>query len=311
MSESPSRISRYRNLIIIFILYCIFWIVLVTILRDMFQPVFPLALTRFIPLDDALIELSFMFTVVLPISSIIGIIIGGYCVTPLILVLHKKIIGSKMHYGYQKEKSNKPQLFSRAFFPVLMAINLSSMFLTPTTIEFIIERDLINEIDDILKVPILSRFLAQIILLTITFGIAAFLFSAVWYLKDSGIIYSNKQKIINSDETFVLKTIGDWYQTILRSYAGIGAIITYILVIYNFLGDFADNLADRSNIVNILSLILWLGLPFYLAISIIPALILNDFIKKNRINYIKKIGKKLGIRDSIEVSFDFTHEERD
>jgi hypothetical protein len=40
-------------------------------------------------------------------------------------------------------------------------------------------------------------------------------------------------------------------------------------------------------------------------------LILNDFIKKNRVKYIKKIGKKLGIRDSIEVSFEFTQEERD
>jgi hypothetical protein len=251
-----------------------------------------------------------MFTLVFPLSSIIGVIIGGYCITPLILLIHKKVIGSKMHYGFQKEKSKKPQLFSRAFFPVLMAINLSSIFLTPMMIEFVIEGDLINEIDNVSKIPVLTRFLAEIVLLTITFGVATFLFSAVWYLKDTGIIYSNKQKIVNSDETFVLKTIGDWYQTILRSYAGIGAIITYILVIYNFLGDFA-RIADINNITNTLSLILWLGLPFYLAISLIPALILNDFIKKNRVKYIKKIGKKLGIRDSIEVSFEFTQEERD
>jgi hypothetical protein len=311
MSENQMRISRYRNLIIVFTLYCIFWIVLIIILRDLFQSVSPLALTRFIPLDDALIELALMFIIVFPISSIVGVIIGGYCVTPLILVFHKKIIGSKMHYGFQKEKSKKPQLFSRAFFPVLMAINLSSIFLTPSTIKFIIEGDLINEIDLVSRIPVLTRFLAEIVLLTITFGVAAFLFSTVWYLKDSGIIYSNKQKILHSDETFVLKTIGDWYQTILRSYAGIGAIITYILVIYNFVGDFANNLADANNITNTLSLILWLGLPFYLAISLIPALILNDLVKKNRIKYIKKRGKKLGIRDSIEISFKFTQQERD
>ncbi|MHA2186146.1 MAG: hypothetical protein ACXAAI_14230, partial [Promethearchaeota archaeon] len=206
MSENPMRITRYRNLIIIFTLYCIFWIVLVTVLRDMFQPAYPLALTRFIPLDDALIELAFMFTLVFPLSSIVGVIIGGYCVTPLILFFHKKVIGSKKHYGFQQEKPKKSQLFSRAFFPVLMAINLSSIFLTPTTIKFVIEGDLFNEIDTVSKIPVLTRFLAEIVLLTITFGVAAFLFSAVWYLKDSGIIYSNKQKIVNSDETFVLKT---------------------------------------------------------------------------------------------------------
>ena len=310
MSDKPRKLSRYRNLVLIFTLYCIFWIVLVTILRDIFKPVSPLTLTRFIPLDDALIELAFMFTFILPVSSIIGVVVGGYCITPIILFTHKKIIGSKMYYGFQNEKVGKSKLLSRVFFPVLMAINLSSIFLSPTTIRFILEGDLINTIDVVSKIPVLTRFLAEIILLTITFGVAAFLFSAVWYLKDSGITYSNKQKLINSDEPFVLKTIGDWFQTILRSYAGIGAIITYVLVIYNFLADFSNNLADKSNIVNILSLILWLGLPFYLAISLIPALIINDLIKKSRVKYIRKIGKKLGIQDSVEVSFEFKRRDK-
>jgi len=144
-----------------------------------------------------------------------------------------------MHYGIQNERSTyKTKVFSRAFFPVLMAINLSSMFLTPMVISFILESDLVNEIGLVSKVPVLTRFLAQIILLTIMFGLAAFLFSPVWFLKDSGIIYSNREKLVNSDEKFVLKSIGVWFQTMLRSYAGIGAIITYIAIIYGFLADF-------------------------------------------------------------------------
>lgn len=311
MTTSSRRFSRYRGLIIVFILYCVFWILLVTLLRERFKITNPIALSRFIPLDDALAELAFIFTIILPISSVIGVLIGGYCITPMILFFHKKILGRKMHYGVQNDSDfDKPKLFSRAFFPVLLAINLSSMFLTPTVITFILESDLVNEIGNISKIPVLTRFLAEIMLLTIMFGTAALLFSPVWFLKDSGIIYSNKEKLIESDETFVLKSIGDWFQTMLRSYAGIGAIITYIVIIYGFLADFSNNLADKNNIVNILSLILWLGLPFYLAISLIPSLILNDVIKSHRINYMRKVGTKIGIKHSVAITFEFKKKEK-
>jgi len=311
MTAKSRRFSRYRGLFIIFAIYCIFWIIIVAVLRDRFKITDPFALSRFVPLDDALTELALIFTIILPISSLIGVIIGGYCITPIILFFHKKIYGSKMHYGVQNERDfGKTRVFSRSFFPVLMAINLSSMFLTPMVITFILESDLVNEIGNVSRVPVLTRFLAQIILLTIMFGLAAFLFSPVWFLKDSGIIYSNKEKLVNSDEHFVLKSIGDWFQTMLRSYAGIGAVITYVVIIYGFIADFSNNLADKNNIVNILSLILWLGLPFYLAISLIPSLILNDLIKNHRIKYMRKVGNKLGIKDSVAITFEFKKKER-
>ncbi|MFX1477562.1 MAG: hypothetical protein ACFFCI_05485 [Promethearchaeota archaeon] len=311
MTASSRRFSRYRGLLIVFILYCVFWILLVTILREWFKITNPITLSRFIPLDDALTELAFIFAIILPISSVIGVLIGGYCITPMILFFHKKILGRKMHYGVQNDSDfEKPKLFSRAFFPVLLAINLSSMFLTPTVITFILGSDLVNEIGNVSRVPVLTRFLAEIMLLTIMFGTAALLFSPVWFLKDSGIIYSNKEKLVESDETFVLKSIGDWFQTMLRSYAGIGAIITYIVIIYGFLADFSNNLADKNNIVNILSLILWLGLPFYLAISLIPSLILNDLLKNHRIKYMRKIGTRIGIKDPVAITFEFKKTEK-
>ena len=257
-----------------------------------------------------LLELGIIFVISLPLSSLIGLIVGGYLITPLILYLHKKIYGSKMHYGVQNARSvDKTKMFSKAFFPVLMAINLSSMFLTPVIISFLLDSALVSAIEGVSKIAGLTRFLAQIILLTITFGISAFLFSPVWFLKDSGIIYSSKKKLVNSDESFVLKSIGDWFQTMLRSYAGIGAIISYVIIIYGFLTDYFDVLVDKSNIVNILSLVLWLGLPFYLAISLIPSLIFNDLTKEHRIRYIRKVGKKIGIKDSVEISFEFKKKE--
>jgi hypothetical protein len=46
-------------------------------------------------------------------------------------------------------------------------------------------------------------------------------------------------------------------------------------------------------------------MPFYLAISLIPTLILNDLLETKRINYIKKIAEKLGIKDKAIISFEF------
>ncbi|MFX0105520.1 MAG: hypothetical protein ACFE75_08520, partial [Candidatus Hodarchaeota archaeon] len=116
---------------------------------------------------------------------------------------------------------------------------------------------------------------------------------------------SNKHKIVESNELIELRSIGDWYQTIPRSYAGIAAIITYILVVQDFITRYIENFSDPRNVFNIPSLIIWLGLPFYLAISLIPTLIVNDLIKKNRINYIRKIGNKIGIKDTAFITFEF------
>ncbi|MBY8986700.1 MAG: hypothetical protein KGD65_16625 [Candidatus Lokiarchaeota archaeon] len=308
--SSSKKSFRYTNLLILFTLYCIFWIILVVILRDVLQPQTRFALTPFLPLNDALIELASIFSFILPLSSLIGLIIGGYFITPIILFLHKKIYGSKMHYGIQFETLTQDRkLFSRSFFPVLMAINLSSIFLTPTVIQFILEADLVTEIDVVSRATVLTRFLAEAILLMITSGVSTMFFSCVWFLKDSGIIFSNKERLVNSDESFTLKSIGDWLQTILRSYAGIGSIITYIIIIYDFLTNFIKNLGIPGNILNVPGLILWLGLPLYLAISLIPALIFNDVLREKRTSYIRKIGKKLGIKDSIEITFEFKRKE--
>jgi hypothetical protein len=151
----------------------------------------------------------------------------------------------------------------------------------------------------------LTRFFADVILLMFTFGLATMFFSSVWSLRDSGIIYSNKSKIENSNESIVLRSIGDWFQTILRSYAGIGAIITYILVVNDFIRRFIDNYDAPGNVFNIPSLILWLGLPLYLTISLVPTVIINDVLRNRRVNYIRKISSKLGIKDTVMITFEF------
>ena len=303
---SESKLSRYRNLLISYVLYIVFWFILTYILRNiLFRDVPPVALTRFIPVNDVLIELIMVFVLILPISGIIGTFFGGYILSPMIMVFHKSFYRSSKFYGIQSESNTqKVKLLSPSIYPVLMAINLSFYFLTPEIISVILDANVISDLTIALKIPVFLRLLGQTILLILTFGASTLLFSPVWLLKDSGIIFTTKEKVENSNEKLLIKSIGEWFQTLLKGYAGIGVILTYILVIYDFITLYINNIGQPGNILNIPSLILWLGLPFYLLFSIIPAVIVHDLIKKRRINYIRKIADKIGIRDAAIVSFE-------
>lgn len=303
---SESKLSRYRNLLISYVLYIIFWFILTYFLRNiMFPDGTPVALTRFIPVDDALVELIMVFVLILPISGVIGTILGGYIISPIIMVFHKSFYRSSKFYGIQSElNSKKVKLLTPSIYAVLMAINLSFYFLTPEIISVILDSNVISDLTIVMKIPVFLRLLGQTILLILTFGASILLFSPVWLLKDSGIIFTTKEKVENSNEKLLIKSIGEWFQTLLKGYAGIGVILTYTIVIYDFITLYVSNIGQPGNILNIPSLILWLGLPFYLIFSTIPAVIVHDLIKKRRINYIKKIAKKIGIRDDAIISFE-------
>ncbi|MHA1459570.1 MAG: hypothetical protein ACTSQR_07920, partial [Promethearchaeota archaeon] len=255
------------------------------------------ALTNFIPVDDVLTELILVFVLILPISGIIGTFLGGYILSPIIMVFHKSFYRSSKFYGIQSESNGeKVKLLSSSIYPVLMAINLSFYFLTPEIISIILDANVISDLTVALKIPVFLRLLGQTILLILTFGASTLLFSPVWLLKDSGIIFTTKEKVENSNEKILIKSIGEWFQTLLKGYAGIGVILTYTLVILDSFTLYINNIGP--------SLILWLGLPFYLIFSIIPAVIVHDLIKKQRINYIRKIAEKIGIRDKAIISFE-------
>jgi hypothetical protein len=185
-----------------------------------------------------------------------------------------------------------------------MAVNLSFIFLTPEIMSSILQANVITEIAVTLKIPVFVRVLSQTILLIFTFGASAVVFSPVWLLKDSGIVFTSKEKVENSNEPVLIKSIGEWFQTFLKGYAGIGVIFTYFFVIYDFMILFIKNLGQPGNILNIPSLFLWLGLPFYLIFSMIPAVIVNDSIKNHRLRYVRKFANKIGIRDTAIVSFE-------
>lgn len=312
METEKAFLEKYRKLIIIFIAYIIFWLILILILNNILGAAIRTNLTIYLPINNLLIELALIFTLILPISGLIGLLVGGYVLSPIIMFLHKKIIGSKLYYGIQNEpKNDSEKMFVRAFFPILMAINISTIFITQPIVERVLPVDTVNVIGGSLNLSSLLSLLTESVLLMLTFGIALFFFSPVWFLKDSGIVYSNREQVRDSQEMFTIKFIGDWFRTILKSYAGIGAILTYILIIYNFVNVSIESMGDPRVILNIPSLVLWIGLPFYLTLSLIPTLICNDLIKKHRINYIRRIGKKLGITQTAIISFELKRDKKE
>ncbi len=303
---STEKKSRYRNLIILYVLYIVFWFILSAIMKAIIFPEgTPKALIQFIPVDDVLAELVLVFLVLIPISGIIGVLLGGYILSPIIMILHKFFYRTKKFYGIQFESEDKKfSLLKSGFYPVLMAVNLSFIFLTPEIISSILGPDLTNEIAFSSGIPVFFRVLSQAILLIFIFGASTVLFSPVWLLRDSGIVFTTKYKVENSNETLLIKSIGEWFQTLLKGYAGIGVLLTYIFVIYDFVILFIDNLGDPRNLLNIPSLFLWLGLPFYLIFSMIPAVIVHDALRKRRLSYVRKIANRIGIRDAAIVSFE-------
>ena len=303
---NSTKFAKYKNLILLFALYIVFWIIFMIIIGIFMSNATTVNLTNLLPEQNFIIELTLIFTLVLPISSILGLVFGGYVMSPLILYLHKKIYHSKRFYGIlQEKKKEKSRIFSKGFFPVLMAINLASLLLTPTFIQLILSAEIIFQLESASSFPMLTQFLAESVALMITFGLATTFFSSVWFLKDAGIIFSNKEKIESSEEFVEVKSIGEWFNNFLKSYAGFGTVITYLIVIYNFFSNFLTDTGALTNIFNVPILMLWIGMPFYLAISLIPSLILTDMFEIKRINYIKKIAKKFGIRDTAVISFEF------
>ena len=79
--------SKYFKSILYFVGYCLF-IIFLSVALSISIP--RQNLTHFIPIRDIGIEVGLIFIMIIPLSSIIGLFIGGYIFAPLFLFVHKK-----------------------------------------------------------------------------------------------------------------------------------------------------------------------------------------------------------------------------
>lgn len=281
--------SKYSKPILYFICYCIFILILSIVLSISIPH---LNLTYFIPIRDIGIEVGLIFILILPFSSILGLLIGGYLFAPLFLYVHKKFFGKKVEYGIYEKDFKEFKFLSEGIFAALMTINLSLLLTTPVIISISVGSDPSSFIDD------LSTFLA---LLMFTIGLASILFSATWFLMDSGVLYSNIKKADKTHRPVEIRSVGRWYGQFLKGYAGVSVVLSY----FEFMKLFIPQLANDLSIpLFVMLLIVFVPMPLIIVIPIIPALIISDRLKEHRIRFIREKARKLGITSNAEVNFE-------
>jgi hypothetical protein len=232
----------------------------------------------------------FFILIFLLVPPIIFSLLFGYVFSPLFLFLHKIILGRKMQYGIQKrEESNQFKKSFRGLFPGLMAMNLS-LFLVPFLKDIIIR-------DTILSVRSEGNitFLSFIFILLITIGPSTGIFAATWFLNDAGICYTNIEKVKKENTLIEVRGVGKWYMYALKGYAGVGVIISFISILLDFL-----NRTDELFVI-VSDAIFSVLTPFILMVAIMPSLLILDYLKDHRVEYIRRWGEKLGIKKVLNV----------
>jgi hypothetical protein len=292
------KFLKYRNCIIIFFIYCIFWTGISIAISRILG--FGQNLTPLIPFSDAGIEVGLISILFLPLASIIGTLIGGYVFSPLFLYLHTKLFRNRYQYGiFKKPEYNKFKFTSQGLFTSLMAINISLLLLNIDTVRFVLGNLSISA-EDLTPNEYIVTF---VVLLIFTFVITNILFSPTWFLMDSGISYSNKKKLEETHRPFEIRSVGRWYEQFLKGYTGVSVLISYVEFITIFFIETGHNLP-----LFIISLIMFIPFPIIMIIPNIPALIILDITKENRNNFVLKKSRKLGITDIMDVSIDLREE---
>ena len=281
--------SKYSKPILYFVIYCIFILILSIVLSISIPRQ---NLTNFIPIRDLGVEVGLIFILILPLSSVIGLLIVGYIFAPLFLYVHKKIYGKRVEYGIYEKDFSKFKFFTEGIFASLMTINLSLLFTIPAIISISVESDPSSFIDD------LNTFLA---LLMFTVGVASILFSTTWFLMDSGILYSNLKRADDTPKPVEIRSVGRWYGQFLKGYAGVSVVLSYIGFMELFIPQLAN---DLSIPLFVMLMIVFIPFPLIIVIPIIPALIISDRLKEHRIRFIRGKARKIGITSNAEVKFE-------
>ena len=94
------KISRYLISIVVFLVVAIFSAILFIAFNEYMPSVKAQDLAYFIPFTGAS-ELIILFIVIFPLMALIGSILGTF-LAPVLTLLHKKILGRNMDYGFEE-----------------------------------------------------------------------------------------------------------------------------------------------------------------------------------------------------------------
>ncbi len=293
--------SRYKKAIIIFLVFYFLTTIPFAIINIFFMEDGDggSRMTVILPFNSLILQVMAIFLFV-PIGALIGGFLPGYLFGPLMLYVYKKTIGFRMQFGVQdREKPKKFKRIWKGVFPALLAVNLSLMIgLTTFARDFIVDPEYLIGGGGSDKLWPIVGFSALIpFMTTLSMGI----FSPVWFLSDAGIVFTNKQKVKNTIDPIEVRSVGSWYHYLLKGYAGIGVIFSYVL----FLIDMFNRYNDPTNPGFITAVILLPLMPILVSILIIPSMILLEIYLESRRKFMRNFAKKLGIQGPLEKPLDF------
>lgn len=245
----------------------------------------------FLPGTTDGIQLFVLFLAAILVSIIVGTVLG-YISAPVYLYLYKVINRRAMIYGIEERpQSDEFRTKFRGFFPGLMAINIG-LVMAPFLMDIVLNSDIL-----LTRSAASNLFMTVVGLLMFTLGPSVGLFAGAWFLKDTGIVCCNNEKVKDTEELIEVKSVGGWFLRIFEGYAGIGVLFSYAVIMINFLGILGLELVDY------LSIVLAVLAPVLIVMGLIPTQIILDMLKKHRKRYILKMAESMGIKEIVKLDF--------
>ena len=139
----------------------------------------------------------------------------------------------------------------------------------------------------------------NLILVIFTIALSMFIFSPGWFLIDAGIVFSTEELVRDTDKPVEGRTVGGVFNDYLRGYSGLSVAFSYLQIVIVFYSS-----QITAGIFDTASLIGWLGFPFYVILTVIPTFILLDLIRDYRIQYVRTIAAKFGIKRVVKINFE-------
>lgn len=219
--------------------------------------------------------------------AIVGTLIG-FLLAPIFLWIYKKAIGRNQVFAFHEKSSDAgPHGMFMGLFPALMATNFAlSLIFNPVIMEIVWFQEYYLQWNGIIFLFFnLGGYLQ---------APAFALFAAAWIIQDSGMITMDKGEASAGIGPTELQSVGRWFLSFLKGYAGIGVV----LALYQFTFEF---LAIYTTQVHYSAVIFLVILPVISSLWVIPAIVLVNASHGMRQNYIMSIAKRMGIEDEFEA----------
>ncbi|MHA2406713.1 MAG: hypothetical protein ACXADB_09225 [Candidatus Hermodarchaeia archaeon] len=278
---------KYSRALILIVIYFVIGLVPLFVIPSSSYP-----FTVVLPGSSAGIQVTILFCLY-PLMILLFGVIFGYLLGPFYLILHKSLIGRKMAYGVSAPTSpvnEKFRFLGRGLFLGLVAISFALIltpFLSPLVLYVYVWGWGSGE-------PLFFTFIVSLVL---TAGLAAVLFTGVWFLNDAGLSYSNQAKVLESGGLIEIRSVGGWFEQLLRGYAGISVIFSYLIIITGFWTS-VQGISDPLSLALLAAIVF--PIPIYMVLAVLPTLVILDLIKDHRTVFMLKVAKKLGITGEIE-----------